>query len=202
MSKRVYISADYDPDSGDRSVVDELNKWGGDNYHRVDFTDMAKVVSGSVSMDSDCRICDLKREFNAQINASSFVVFVVGDKTAKRTAGSKCERWKKSQDESCCTPYKQNAVGVKRCRVSIILDTSESDDVGDINGYSYLYHEFKQAQKRNKNIIVLYNSMRKEPSWLPLYLKDFEDIAQPFWIKDALGHKTGNYAFIKEKLGF
>ena len=73
MSKRVYISADYDPDSGDRSVVDGLNKWGGDNYHRVDFTDMAKVVSGSVSMDSDCRICDLKREFNAQINASSFL---------------------------------------------------------------------------------------------------------------------------------
>lgn len=28
MSKRVYISADYDSDSGDRIVVDELSKWG------------------------------------------------------------------------------------------------------------------------------------------------------------------------------
>ena len=28
MSKRVYISADYDLNNGDRDVVDELNKWG------------------------------------------------------------------------------------------------------------------------------------------------------------------------------
>ena len=39
MSKKVYISADYDNDSGDRNVVDELNKWGTDNYHKVDFVD-------------------------------------------------------------------------------------------------------------------------------------------------------------------
>ena len=28
MSKRVYISADYSEDSGDRDVVDLLNNWG------------------------------------------------------------------------------------------------------------------------------------------------------------------------------
>lgn len=58
MNKRVYISADYDEASGDRNVVEELNKWGTDNYHKVDFVDMAKVVSGSVSENSDCRKCD------------------------------------------------------------------------------------------------------------------------------------------------
>ncbi len=77
MSKKVYISADYDNDSGDRNVVDELNKWGTDNYHKVDFVDMAKVVSGSVSNNSDCCICDLKAEFNRQINASSAAIFVL-----------------------------------------------------------------------------------------------------------------------------
>lgn len=92
MSKKVYISADYDYDSGDRNVVDELNKWGTDNYHKVDFVDMAKVVSGSVSNNSDCCICDLKAEFNRQINASSAAIFVIGDKTGNRTAGSTCER--------------------------------------------------------------------------------------------------------------
>lgn len=61
MSKHVYISADYDIDSGDRDVVDKLNKWSEDSYHKVEFTDMAKVASGSVSKDPDCRICDLKR---------------------------------------------------------------------------------------------------------------------------------------------
>ena len=32
---------------------------------------MAKVVSGSVSKDPDCRICDLKREFNQQIKGNN-----------------------------------------------------------------------------------------------------------------------------------
>ena len=75
MAKRVYISADYDENSGDREVVDLLNKWGSDNLHKVDFVDMAKVVSGSVADDTDCRICDLKAEFNKQINASSAAIF-------------------------------------------------------------------------------------------------------------------------------
>lgn len=84
MAKRVYISADYSFDSGDRNVVAVLNQWGTDNLHKVDFIDMAKVVSGSISNDPDCRPCDLKQEFNQQINASSAVIFVVGDMTAYR----------------------------------------------------------------------------------------------------------------------
>ena len=56
MSKRVYISADYADGDGDRNVVEELNKWGQDKLHKVDFVDMAKVVSGSVSSTPDCRI--------------------------------------------------------------------------------------------------------------------------------------------------
>lgn len=64
LSKRVYISADYSPNNGDRNVVDLLYTWGTDNRHKVDFVDTAKVVSGSISKDPDCRPCDLKQEFN------------------------------------------------------------------------------------------------------------------------------------------
>ncbi len=71
MSKQVYISADYDQKNGDKAVVEELVKWGSDNQHKVDFIDMSKVSSGSVANSDDCRICDLKAEFNRQINASS-----------------------------------------------------------------------------------------------------------------------------------
>ena len=53
MSKQVYISADYDLSNGDRDVVNELNKWGSDDLHKVDFIDMSKVASGSVSNDDD-----------------------------------------------------------------------------------------------------------------------------------------------------
>lgn len=111
---------------------------------------MAKVVSGSVAKDSDCRICDLKAEFNTQINLSSAVIFVIGDKTASRTAGSKFDRLHKQWNESYCTPYKQNANGSKICKHFYTHDMPADGDVGNINTYSYLRHEFEQAKKKGK----------------------------------------------------
>ena len=202
MRKQVYISADYDRLNGDQDVVNELNKWGNDSLHKVDFIDMSKVSSGSVANDSDCRICDLKAEFNRQINASSAVLFVVGDMTGSRTAGSGCERATQGQGQCFCTPYKQNVNGIKTCKVFSTFTPSEDGDVGNINGYSYLRHEFEQAKIKGKPIIIVYNSTRYESSWLPSYMKDYEDNAVPFWIKDIYGNKVGNYSYIKEALGF
>lgn len=201
MRKRVYISADYSENSGDRNVVETLNQWGTDNLHKVDFVDMAKVVSGSVSNGSDCRPCDLKKEFNNQINASSAVIIVIGDKTKYRTAGSNCSRVNKARLECSCTPYKQNTNGSKVCKV---YNTSDAYDmnVGNINAYSYIRHEFEQAKKRNKVIIVVYNSLRKEEDWLPAYMKDYESVAHPFWIKNADGEKVGDYSYIEQALGY
>ena len=177
MSKQVYISADYDLSNGDRDVVNELNKWGSDDLHKVDFIDMSKVASGSVSNDDDCRICDLKAEFNRQINASSAVIFVVGDMTGARTAGNGCERASKAQGQCTCTPYKQNTKGIKSCKVVSTSIPSADGDCGNINNYSYLRHEFEQAQKKKKAIIIVYNSTRKETSWLPAYMKGYENYA-------------------------
>ena len=162
MRKQVYISADYSEIDGDKNVVDELNKWGNDDYHRVDFVDMSQVASGSVSKDSDCRICDLKAEFNRQINASSSVIFIVGNMTRYRIAGQSCGRHgKTTQWESYCTPYKQNTNGTKMCKyISTVSVTG--NNIGNINNYSYLRHEFEQAVRQKKNIIILYNSMRYE----------------------------------------
>lgn len=202
MSKQVYISADYDLFDGDREVVDELNKWGGDNLHKVDFIDMSKVSSGSVTKDGDCRICDLKAEFNRQINASSAVVFVVGDKTGSRSAGSGCERAHRDQGQCICTPYKQNANGTKKCKVFSTSTPDADGDLGNINGFSYLRHEFEQAKKKGKPIIIVYNSTRTETSWLPSYMRGYEDSAKPFWILDAYGRRAGDYSYIKEALGF
>ena len=202
MSKQVYISADYDLFNGDQNVVDELNKWGSDNLHKVNFIDMSKVSSGTVANDDDCRICDLKAEFNRQINASSAVIFVVGDKTGSRTAGSECERVSKEQWQCYCTPYKQNAKGIKVCKVSSVSTPGENDNFGDINKCSYLRHEFEQAKKKKKTIIIVYNSTRKESSWFPSYMNGYEDNARPFWKIDDNGKKVGDYSYIKEVLGF
>ena len=202
MRKQVYISADYDRLNGDQDVVNELNKWGNDSLHKVDFIDMSKVSSGSVANGSDCRICDLKAEFNRQINASSAVLFVVGDMTGSRTAGSGFERATKGQGQCFCTPYKQNVNGIKTCKVFSTFTPSEDGDVGNINGYSYLRHEFEQAKKKKKTIIIVYNSTRKETNWLPSYMNGYENYAKPFWKYDDYGRKVGDYSYIKEVLGF
>lgn len=201
MSKRVYISADYSVSNGDRDVVDELHNWGKDNLHKVDYVDTAEVVSGSVSADPDCRPCDLKKEFNSQINASSAVIIIIGDNTASRTAGSVCKR--NSDGVGCnCTPYKQNYQGTKTCKWYTTSTPGPEDDLGNINTYSYLEHEFRQAKRKGKKIIVVYNSLNKQPSWLPAYMSDYESEAYPFWTRNALGTKVGNYAHIKEALGY
>jgi hypothetical protein len=77
-----------------------------------------------------------------------------------------------------------------------------NDDVGNINAYSYLKHEFEQAKKRNKTIIVVYNSTRKETSWLPGYMSDYESVAVPFWKMNDQGMKVGDYQNIKQALGY
>lgn len=202
MSKQVYISADYDLLNGDRNVVDELNKWGQDDLHKVDFIDMSKVSSGSVANSNDCRICDLKAEFNRQINASSAVIFVVGDMTAYRTAGSGCERMSKEQWQCTCTPYKQNTNGTKSCKYFSVSTPSENDNYGCINECSYLRHEFEQSKKKKKTIIIVYNSTRNESNWLPSYMKEYKNDAKPFWKIDANENKVGDYSYIKEVLGF
>lgn len=154
MSKQVYISADYDQQNGDKAVVEELVKWGSDNRHKVDFIDMSKVSSGSVANSDDCRICDLKAEFNRQINASSAVIFVVGDKTRFRTAGSECERASKERWQCYCTPYKKNANGTKLCKFFSVSAPGENDDYGNVNNCSYLRHEFEQAKKKKKQLLL------------------------------------------------
>ena len=117
-----------------------------------------------------------------------------------RTAGSSCTRVGRSQYESSCTPYKQNTNGSKVCKVGSTSNASEGS-VGNINNYSYLRHEFEQAKKSNKKIIIVYNSLRSESGWFPSYMKGYEDRAVPFWKRDINGNKVGNYAFIKEELG-
>ncbi|PWM79658.1 MAG: hypothetical protein DBY32_01990 [Phascolarctobacterium sp.] len=199
MSKRVYISADYAENDGDREIVYELTKWGRDDLHKVDFVNTAEVTN-SVSSSSDCRPCDLKQEFNQKINESSTVIFIVGDKTASRTAGNTCERFKKDQFLCSCTPYKQNTNGKKLCKVCFTY--TPGDNLGSINNYSYLRHEFEQAKLKRKNIIIFYNSLIKQESWLPSYMQEYKSEAQPFWIKNENNDRIGNYEFLKQKLGY
>ena len=88
------------------------------------------------------------------------------------------------------------------CKFSSVFRCGENDDCGNINFYSYLRHEFEQAKKKKKSIIIVYNSTRNESNWLPSYMNGYGNKAKPFWKKDANGSKVGDYSYIKEVLGF
>lgn len=169
--------------------------------HKVNYVDTAEVVSGSVSNDPDCRPCELKKEFNNQINASSAVIFVVGDKTASRLAGSTCNRHN-GKARCSCTPYKQNSKGMSICKYDEIYTPRSNNNLGNINTYSYLEHEFRQSVLMKKTIIIVYNSLYNQKSWLPSYMRNFSTEAVPFWTKNIWGNKVGNYSYIKKALGY
>lgn len=177
MSKQIYISADYDRSDGDQAVVNELVKWGQDKLHKVDFVDMSNPSSGSVAKSDDCRICDLKAEFNRQINASSAVIFVIGDMTRSRTAGNGCERASKPQRLCSCTPYKQNVNVTKPCKVTVTFFSVNDDDFGNINNYSYLRHEYEQAKKKKKLSLssIIQHEKNKAANGCPGICLNFEN---------------------------
>ena len=79
---------------------------------------------------------------------------------------------------------------------------TQNNNVGNINSYSYLRHEFEQAVSRKKDIIIVYNSTRYEHDWLPAYMKGYEDVASLFWTINAIGQRIGNYMYVKKVLGF
>lgn len=99
------------------------------------------------------------------------------------------------------TPYKKTQKERVLAR-DIVSTPGPNDDLGNINTYSYLKHEFLQAKKKGKTIIIVYNSLQKQPSWLPAYMKDYESKAYAFWTKNSLGKKVGNYFYIKKALGY
>ncbi len=146
-SKLIYISADYDERNGDREVVELLKGWARSAKYSIDFCDTAEVSGRSISKSNDCRICELKAEFNAQINHSSIVIFIIGDHTKDRVAGQLCNR-NISNSKWECTPYKLNSKGLKECIYSNTQIVKSNVDVGNINQYSYLRHEFEQAKKK------------------------------------------------------
>jgi hypothetical protein len=108
----------------------------------------------------------------------------------------------KEQWQCTCTPYKQNTNGAKTCKVTSVFTPSENGNYGNINSCSYLRHEFEQAKKKKKTIIIVYNSTRNESNWLPTYMNGYKNDAKPFWKIDAYGKKVGDYSYIKEVLGF
>jgi hypothetical protein len=66
----------------------------------------------------------------------------------------------------------------------------------------YLRHEFEQAKKCRKTILVFYDSLHKKAEWLPHYMKNYDMIARPFWLRDAGEEKMGDYAYIEQVLRY
>ena len=198
MSKRVFVSADwkepYDTHSWDKEVVDRIRKWREDARYGVDIT-CTDDVHKSVLDDDDCRRCEIKEECRNKIKLSSVVIFVVGDNTARKTAGG-C-------DSISCSPA-YSGLNKKFCKYYLNKNFAEPFAGG--RKMSYLQYEITTAVEEKKSIILVYNAASKKDSWIPAWyntlLKNNSGVKElcriAFW-KDSL-HNKDCYQDIKEYL--
>ena len=163
MSKRVFVSADwkepFDSHSWDKEVVDRIRKWKDDNRYGVDII-CTDDVHKSVTKNSDCRRCDIKEECGRYINSSSVVVFVVGDNTASKKAGA-------CGSISCSPPYS----GHRKEWCKYFFNKNFANPFPKGREMSYLQYEITTAVLKKKSIILVYNSVYKQESWIPSWYK-------------------------------
>jgi len=194
MRTKVYVSADwkepFDKHSSDKEVVNRIRQWGYDSRYGVDIT-CTDNVHNSVTNDDDCRRCDIKNECRSQILKSDIIVFVVGDKTATKNAGP-C-------DGRYCSPA-YSGEEKKYCNRNFLLDPIDT-----WKDMSYLEFEISTAVLFRKPILIVYNSVYHQESWIPSWytklckynpVKELGDF--PFWT-DA-GHTKDNYRDIGARL--
>jgi len=187
MSKKVYVSADwkepFDSHSWDKEVVDRIRQWGKDSRYGIEIV-CTDNVHNSVTNNNDCRRCDIKNECRSQIIKSDIIIFVIGDKTATKNAGP-C-------DGFYCSPAYSGAEK-KICNRNYLLEPIYS-----WKDMSYLELEITTAVLNNKPIIIVYNSVKHQNSWIPSWYtklcKDYNvrPIGDfPFWLDPA--HTHDNY---------
>ena len=80
MRKQVYISADYSETDGDKDVVDELNKWGNDDYHRVDYEKRANKRSIMEALDKIKKILLTSNNDSFDIAYNIYIIICAEEK--------------------------------------------------------------------------------------------------------------------------
>lgn len=197
MSKRVFVSADwkepFDSHSWDKEVVDRMRKWKYDSRYGVDLI-CTDDVHKSVTENSDCRRCDIKEECGRCIKSSSVVIFVVGDNTASKKAGA-C-------DSISCSPAYS---GQQKSYCKYFYNKSFANPFSGGREMSYLQYEITTAVLAGKSIVLVYNSVYRQESWIPGWYKSLlrnynvkELCRVAFW-KDS-SHTQDCYQDIKSYL--
>lgn len=197
MSKRVFVSADwrepFDSHSWDKAVVDRIRKWRDDARYAIDLI-CTDDVHNSVIKNPDCRRCEIKEECGRYIRWSSVVVFVVGNNTATKRAGV-C-------DSMSCSPAYS---GQQKSFCKYSKNKNFANILSSGRGMSYLQYEITTAVLENKDIVLVFNSARKEESWIPTWYKTLkanytvnELCRVPFW-QDS-DHTKDCYQDIKSYL--
>lgn len=164
MSKRVYVSADwkepFDSHSWDKEVVDRIRRWKDDSRYGVELK-CTDDVHNSVIENTDCRRCDIKEECGRYIKSSNVVIFVVGDNTASKKAGV-C-------DSLSCSPAYS---GQQKSFCKYFLNDDYANPFQGGREMSYLQYEITTAVLERKSIILVFNSVYKQESWIPAWYKN------------------------------
>ncbi|MDE7422175.1 MAG: hypothetical protein K2N51_00515 [Lachnospiraceae bacterium] len=140
-------------------MVDRIRKWKYDSRYGVDLI-CTDDVHKSVTENSDCRRCDIKEECGRYIKSSSVVIFVVGDNTASKKAGA-C-------DSISCSPAYS---GQQKSNCKYFLNKSFANSFSGGREMSYLQYEITTAVLAGKSIVLVYNSVYRQESWIPSWYK-------------------------------
>lgn len=200
MGKNIFVSADWKDDfvnslSDDKIVVERIRTWSNSANYGVNFR-YTDAVHKSVlnSNNPDCRRCDIKLECEHQIEWSSIVIIVIGDKTKTKGSGA-C-------DGQACSPAESWKPKVP-CKLVHAAPGQETNVV--YYAESYLEHEIRIALTLKKKIILVFNSVNVMIDWIPqFYLSEIvknpnlELCRVPFW-QDLRGGKDC-YTSIKRYL--
>lgn len=159
MRKKVYVSADwkepFDSHSWDKEVVNRIRRWNEDSRYGVELI-CTDDVHNSVTKDFDCRRCEIKEECRKYISLSDVVVFVVGDNTASKKAGA-C-------DSMSCSPAYS---GQPKSLCKYFFNDKFANSFPRGREMSYLQYEITTAVLTRKSIVLVYNSVYKQDSWIP-----------------------------------
>lgn len=164
---RTYIAADW---TNDYDAVERLHKWNNSDYLSLSFSDAHDLKQAN---DSSLN-CSIKRSLKERLDASKTFVLIVGEETARLTAGAcrYCPRysgfWK-----SCSSNY-------------------------PVDHRSYIEYECEKTIEANMKIVVLYKSKTIERVKCPSCIRYVGQHVPVYCIKN--GGLSWNYSAVKDAL--
>lgn len=165
---KIYTAAEW---SGDKSAVDQLQKWNNNNYWSLSFTDAHDLTQ---ARDSSLN-CSIKSSLGKRFDVSKTFVLIVGSNTKTVTSGG-CQY---------CDSYNSHSQSCARGK--------------PVDYRSYIEYECDKAIHDGLKIVVLYKAATVNKSKCPDAIKNVGTHAAMYDYKEGVNY--WNYQSVKNAIG-